>query len=390
MPQGRYTVFCGEESIAMADCVFPEDILLCILTRLPLKPILRFKSVCKPWCRLFSSREFMKMHKGQFSSDPQNQSFLIKRETLSLWNIESDEATSSDLYHPFTGSHYMSIVGCCNGLICMRRRSPLLGPDSIVLWNPAMKLFKFVRVSENEDFFTDPEKVSLGLGYDAEGDDFKVVRIVRLNENGDDMSIWVEVYSVNSDSWMTIKPDFHFRVFSTETVLVVNGNPYWDADVDKTDSSNYRSGMVLVWFDVRKMVFKVTPIYTHNLNNDNVHVLMDWEGSLGALVHSTCNEPVDVWVFDDGDYIWRKKHTFGPIEVKLGWILQYSRNGKIMGVSSDRDLFVYDLQTGWMKVHHPRLQKSSQIYSDLYNESLTYIKGMTSQADEGCWYCLYD
>ncbi|KAL3642416.1 hypothetical protein CASFOL_013231 [Castilleja foliolosa] len=137
-------------SIALVDCVFPEEIMLCILTRLPVKSILRFKSVCKPWDELFSTREFMKMHQVQYSSDPKNQSFIIHNsaEYMSLFEIESDETKPTILEYPHPKTRNMEIVGSCNGLICLGR--PHLGPGNIVLWNPAMKLFKFVRPSPTD------------------------------------------------------------------------------------------------------------------------------------------------------------------------------------------------------------------------------------------------
>ncbi|KAL6493554.1 hypothetical protein OROGR_032333 [Orobanche gracilis] len=373
---------------SMTDCFFPEDAMLSILTRLPVKTILRFKSVCRSWRQLLSTREFMKMHTGQFSSDPKNQSFIIHRYAencppLSVfWNIGSDEKKPSILLqHPCPETHFLKIVGCCNGLLCVGRTDPLLGPEAIALWNPAMKLFKFVRIPENEDFMSPPETVSHGFGYDAEVDDYKVVRIVcsKEKENHSDPTTRVEVYSVNSDSWITISPSFDFRVFNTKNVIIVNGNPYWYAEVDVFSES--RRDDVLVWFDVRKMVFKVSPLCSHDdPSYDTASLLVDWEGSLGALVYITddeCDqrvESVDVWVFDDGDYIWRKSRTFGPIEVDLCLILQCSMNRKIMGFCGSGNLIVYDLETGSVKVHGSQ-QRCVQTYSYPYTESLTYLKG---------------
>ncbi|KAL3628752.1 hypothetical protein CASFOL_027798 [Castilleja foliolosa] len=222
-------------SIALSECVLPEDIMLCILTRLPIKSIHRFRSVCKPWRDLFSTPEFTKMHKGQYSSNPNNQSIIIHHyaeNIMSLLEIESDETKPKILDHPRPEIRHKEIVGCCNGLICLIR--PHLVPSNIVLWNPAMKLYKYVRVSGNESFFSSTETESLGFEYDAVKDDYKVVRIFCfLEKEEDEVGVCFEVYSVSTDSWITMVPDFEFRVLLSKNSVIVNGNPYWVAEVEE-------------------------------------------------------------------------------------------------------------------------------------------------------------
>lgn len=121
-----------------------------------------------------------------------------------------------------------------------------------------MKLFKFLRLSKVD--FGVPEIVSLGFGYDDEGADFKVVRIVCLK--GKKMRVGVEVYSSKSDSWKTIKVGFRFELFRTKNDAIVNGNPYWLAKVHENDQSG-KSHHGLVWFDVKKMECKTMTVESY-------------------------------------------------------------------------------------------------------------------------------
>ncbi|KAH6797409.1 hypothetical protein C2S52_021963 [Perilla frutescens var. hirtella] len=346
----------------MADCLLPQDIMISILTRLPVRSLLRFNSVCKPWLQLFATPKFIKLHHRQFSDDPENQNFIIYSlsetydvHTMSLLKIDSYEKNPTDLDHPYPQIFFrMDFVGCYNGLICMA--CPPHG-QCIVLWNPAMRLSKFVRLSKVE--FGDSDLVSLGFGYDDETDDFNVVRIVCLT--GPKMRVAVEVYSAESDSWKTIKiGGLQFRVVSTKNDAIVSGNPYWVAKVDKNivPSSNLELG-----------------------GEGTVVPLMDWKGSLATIM---CNESREsagrgsmyVLVFDKDEKIWNTKHIFGPIEMKMYRCLQCSKSGKIIGVCFDGKLFVFDPESGGVKVVQvdEAQMLSFQIYE--YSESLACIDGM--------------
>lgn len=325
----------------------------------------------------------MKMHYDQFSVDPRNQALMIYSlsayfdHTMSLFRIASNEKKPTNLDHPYPEIFFrMDFVGCCSGLVCMG--CPPLGQGT-VLWNPAMKVSKFVRLSKVD--FGVPEKVSLGFGYDAERGDFKVVRIVCLKkkDKGKSMGVRVEVYSANSDSWKTIKVGFQFRVLWTKNDAIVNGNPYWVARVDENESAKSHLGEVLVWFDVSKMVFNIVPLSTLNLEEGAQVPLVDWKGALAALVYKKNKdrvESVDVWVFDDGEQIWRQDYSLGPIETKVDRLLRCSKNGKILGECPDGKLFLFDPETGCVKeiVIDEAQPHCFEIYG--YTESLAYIKGM--------------
>ncbi|KAL3637358.1 hypothetical protein CASFOL_019657 [Castilleja foliolosa] len=391
----------------MANSVLPEELMLCILTRLPVKTIIRFKSVCKPWYDLFSTPEFKKMHQAQFSSDPKNESVIVHRYTLycsepknqfSIFNTdESAEKRPTILdHHPFDHAQEIDLytAGCCNGLVCIH------GGHEFALWNPAMKLSKTVPLKGYRHL----KNVELGFGYDAIGDDFKVVMIA-TNVHGEGKT--VEIYSVNLDSWITIDVGFEFRDFEARSYLIINGNPYWVAWVDENK--------VLLCFDVLDLVLKIVPLPMHywngwngetvrrvDLNGLDVYIktekkakfdLVDWNGALGVLItnlefehrsgpaagtecSSSRIDCVQLWVFDDIGQIWRKIRTFGPIEVNVDGVLLYRKNEKIMGIFLHEKVFVVDLETGCVKELFDRAHVGD--FFDLYGytESLAHINGM--------------
>ncbi|KAL3628772.1 hypothetical protein CASFOL_027818 [Castilleja foliolosa] len=368
---------------ALAAC---EDLMLCILARLPLKSILRFKSVCKSWNHLLSTQEFIKTQ-FKLPSKSKNQSFLIHRinkdgsNTISVFNIWSNVKI---LDHPYNYTPIeINIVGCCNGLVCIG-----LG-QGFVLWNPALKLYKTVSPSKGV-FESYGFKVSLGFGYDAEGGNFKVVRIVWLiNKINSEMRVsWVEVYSANSDSWTTIDPGFQItklKIYRINNSAIVNGNPYWV--VEEGENKN-----VLICFDMSKLVFKIVP-YMSSLDYNKTKLdikFVDLNGSLGALVF-TCRYDtiiayvdawvfgedtiayVDAWVFDEGEQIWTKSHSVGPIEVKMNRVLRCLNDGRVLGKRPNGKLTVFNSETKYVRdLFH--VNRRFDIYD--YTASLAYIQGM--------------
>ncbi|KAL3642448.1 hypothetical protein CASFOL_013263 [Castilleja foliolosa] len=383
----------------MANNVLPEELMLCILSRLPVKTIIRFKSVCKSWYHLFSTPEFKKLH----LNEPKKQFFIVHRHSkhrsepknqFSIFNIESGKKSPTILEYPFAHAQniYSYTLGCYNGLVCICRG------QEIVLWNPALKLSKTVPLKGYRHL----KNVSLGFGYDAIGDDFKVV-MIGTNIHGEGKNdTSVEIYSVNLDSWNTIDVGFQFGILAKRD-LIVNGNPYWVARFDENE--------VLVCFDMLELVFKIVPlppnyfngytgelvdwngldVYTNTVKETNSE-LVDWNGALGALiidyeveyrnispVNTECSSRIEcfrVWVFDDIEQIWRNVHTFGPIEMDKYRVLHYVKNEKILSFFLDKKLFVVDLETGYDTELFDGAHLSDLFEFYGYTESLAHINGM--------------
>ncbi|PIA59939.1 hypothetical protein AQUCO_00400661v1 [Aquilegia coerulea] len=57
---------------------FPEDMIICILCRIPLKDLMRFKTVCKLWYSIISDSNFHKFHLA-----PSQQEIILRLTTLS-------------------------------------------------------------------------------------------------------------------------------------------------------------------------------------------------------------------------------------------------------------------------------------------------------------------
>jgi hypothetical protein len=49
-------------SVSVCTLLLPHDMMLEVLLRPPVKSVLRFRAVCRPWAELFSAKDFCSLH----------------------------------------------------------------------------------------------------------------------------------------------------------------------------------------------------------------------------------------------------------------------------------------------------------------------------------------
>nr|XP_027118413.1 F-box/kelch-repeat protein At3g23880-like [Coffea arabica] len=189
----------SEPAAQQISAIFPDEVIIEILTWLPVKSILRFKCVSKCWLSFISSPLFIRTHllKSVNKSDYDQHRLLLRtREELAedfvrfnlkncdlspvLCNAPIVEATNlsdslgrgGDVERVETdfrtdNFHDVQIVGSSNGLICVTVSGDVL------LWNPSIRKFKKL-----PDFGPKPDDDDDGyfyvFGYDEYDDDYKL------------------------------------------------------------------------------------------------------------------------------------------------------------------------------------------------------------------------
>ncbi|KAF3634154.1 hypothetical protein FXO37_26635 [Capsicum annuum] len=202
----------------------PPNLLLEILSRLPVISLLRFRCVSKQWCSLISSPHFISIHLSLATvmATPNATAtatplFLLrhlsirpkKQEKYSVYLHPSKTENLilvKQLNFPFktdSGNHFR-VVDFCNGLFCLsddlfRYR------DTVILWNPAIR--KSIILPKPRVHFGPygPYMFCLGFGFD-EKSDFKVVRTTYLQDGNGAYTVLppeVEVYSLSTGLWKT-------------------------------------------------------------------------------------------------------------------------------------------------------------------------------------------
>ncbi|OIT31749.1 f-boxkelch-repeat protein, partial [Nicotiana attenuata] len=207
--------------------ILPSELVTEILSKLPVKPLLQFTCVSKSWLALISGQEFIKAHLSLSPNNKDNTNHMLILNFgryLKQWSLKSllyeSAMETSTLYYPMKiPKRSFRIVGSVNGLICLADSS-----KDLVLWNPSIKKYKKL-----PDFNTnswDVNRFIYDFGYDEFRDDYKVVGCFYY-DCSNSSNVEVEIYSLKSDSWKSIRSLPDEMRFLTELGKFVNGKLYW-------------------------------------------------------------------------------------------------------------------------------------------------------------------
>ncbi|OVA03346.1 F-box domain [Macleaya cordata] len=356
----------------MATSIFPEEIMVDILSRLPVKSIKRFRCVCKPWCDLFSSPNFVKMHLNHHSIEKDNLTLLVN-DGCHLYTVDYDSSLSTlcdieavkidyplifpeDRYGEVDETSYplissdngVEILGSCNGILCFTTHDN----DVIFLWNPSTKEHKKLQGAGYSEYFRCSIRVPYGFGYGCKIDDYKLVSIFYNFRFGSE----VEVYTLGSNSWKKLK-NIPYIVSSdlNRPGVLVNECLHWIASPNNGLKKNRGSkdSKVIVSFDINDEIFLEVshPEQLDDKFGKHLGVLGGCLCLVSSLAMDDNVESVDVWVMKEYGVreSWTKmftiaQETLGECIDKLRPIQSF-KNGKILLETEDNDtnaLVLYD------------------------------------------------
>ncbi|KAK6780697.1 hypothetical protein RDI58_022881 [Solanum bulbocastanum] len=211
--------------------VLPEELVTDILSRLPVKSLLKFKCVSQSWLALISSPEFVKTHLSLNANNNEytrHKVMMLERtantfrdcSVSSLFNNSFNEA--DDLDYPRQVPCYFYMVGSVNGLICLVNQR-----KEFFLWNPSIRKYKL----SDRKTKTNLVYSVYGFGYDEFHDDYKVVVIFIIGRDHFSLQIEVKEYSLKSDSWRTVDNCPSMAPLK-QSGMFVNGKLHWVSIID--------------------------------------------------------------------------------------------------------------------------------------------------------------
>ncbi|KAK2997098.1 hypothetical protein RJ639_026190 [Escallonia herrerae] len=229
--------------------VIPPEVVENILSRLPVTPLLRFRSVSKPWRALIDDPHFIESHLNQ--SIQNNTHLSIINRDCYFYSIDFDSLDSATkLDHPLKSPNFgTELKGSCNGLLLLSN----LEEDNII-WNPSTRKYWYLPVTGidfPEHVFCGCDIINFGLGYDHVSDDYKVMRVVQF----DMFDSEVKVYNVKSNSWRRVK-DFPFcQPYKLVNGVLVSGALHWVVRRDPESKANLVCG-----FDLGPEEYRLIPL----------------------------------------------------------------------------------------------------------------------------------
>ncbi|XP_058181371.1 F-box protein CPR1-like [Rhododendron vialii] len=333
------------------------------------------QTVCKTWFALIQNPHFVDLHyhhrnritrnndsilvvRSITTADPQQQRSSIYDDNsevvLSFYSSEAPTTTASstnpvrlpsDLFGPgLTLQGVVQVFGPCNGIVCLTNNV------NIVLCNPATREFKAVPVPP----FSYPRGLKsltegVGFGYDSQDDNYKIVRIIELFNDDEDVYVYdsqrVQVFDSSSDSWRHVDASVplcvtHFPCFE----MFFNGSFHFygcPEDHDPVTES-------ILAFDIHQEVFRQIP-FPVVCSNYSLSVLHDL---LALIVYEPqqVETQYDIWVMPEYGVkeSWTRMYMIGPL-VGIHGPLTFWKDDELLMESSTGQLVSCDLNTQEIK-----------------------------------------
>ncbi|WOG94799.1 hypothetical protein DCAR_0314096 [Daucus carota subsp. sativus] len=359
----------------------PEELVIKILSSLPVKYVLRCKLVCKLWLSITLDPDFIRTHL-KFSQqrpsvlaeavyyDMQGSSYEI----VSMISNSFEDSVNVPLPSSYSDPDHIS--SSCNGLVCLNDYNN----SNIYIWNPSTRQGKELPRPKIQDHYM--VLICIGFYFDSVSKDYKILRLVfaypRKNARQTRSSLRVEIYSTKSDSWSEIQVEdadissvnYGRNIGGVTSGPVIKGVLYMT------------SNKGLISFRLNKRVLKRVPLPSNFKINYETEVF-EYEGCAALILYHNNEESLSLWTLDDDDDNWRRGIWTQKLnlegDIRMNWSSKYFGVGQLVAWKDHRTIIMYDYNKKEAKEH--RLQLPSNWYIDSFfrhTESLISLEGFVN------------
>ncbi|XP_047266249.1 putative F-box protein At5g50220 [Capsicum annuum] len=292
--------------------IFSCDILYSNIIRLPVKSLLRFQSVSKPWRAMISDSEFKKSHRDH-SKALEREKILLGRKTgeFEFGELENSELVIMEKqWIPRKKFHRAQVLCSCEGLESATN-------------HPVVPL-------------------ACGLCYDSGVDDYKVIIMMSYSFYG--------VYSLNNNSW-TEKKVFPYpaKSYATCSPLVsIEGRVFWFMHhraypyVDRTST--------IIYFDIKSVEVKELPIGF--VGEDEIFQLFTLRSCLCLYGGKKTDKESNIWIMEqDGNWKWLMNVC------NLPTICQGVQDMKLLCCTKDGEVVFQGVSCHQLFIYNPKRQQ---------------------------------
>ncbi|CAK8530187.1 unnamed protein product [Lathyrus sativus] len=390
----------------------PNDLIISILSKLPLKSLKRFECVQKSWTLLLKDSHFVSVFRKKFMSKTlfgfDDTSYLMRYYMFGPPNVRSyfyflfgerlENKVKMDYSLPFVdcGQDFI-VVGSCsiNGILGIVSQN-----EGFALWNPTIDEYKVIPPSPAESVpYRNFSWLIHGFGYDHVKNDYKVlwrIDFYQLNRHDceclgldeenvpwKDVSyepVW-EIYNLRSDSWRKLNINIPMTI---PYIFLIPNN---DDGIDRCYTkgmchslykvSEYIFQTCLMSFDVCNEVVFTTPMPSYM--NDNMdpewnykHLMILIKGFIALSSHHGETNTIHISILNEIGVkeSWTKVFILGPLAC-VAYPFTGGKNGDLFLRKENGELACFDLDTQMINELGVEAYKSHII---VYNKSLLSIR----------------
>ncbi|KAF5175083.1 F-box protein cpr1 [Thalictrum thalictroides] len=345
---------------------FPQDVVMEILSRLPVKSLVRFRCVSKTWLKLLTKdTKFIKLHLNRSHNHLPDFIFQTYLRIESDMNTKISESKFDD---------GVEIIGICNGLVCVTDFS------NFYVCNPLTKDYISIPSPDDVPILLNQMSLSLyGFGFHESSNEYKILRLFSTtieDEDGvSDFLLHVTVYTLSTNSWKTLENvSYEYEICCDQDNALVNGAFHWIGAAPglSTWSTKVKS---IVCFDLEAEDFHELPQPT-DLKDKYSYTFSVSVGELDGLLclfYMLSNESLEVCAMKEYGIVesWTKQFKITQLEVprsfyNLAPVGIYNK-GEIIINKDDRELFLYMSQTNTVRSFMTRkyMKKAYAYYGSL-------------------------
>ncbi|XP_076950252.1 F-box/kelch-repeat protein At3g23880-like [Bidens hawaiensis] len=306
-----------------------EELVVEILSRLPTKSLLRFRSVSKSLYAVIGSPEFILLHTLRSPKKVMISHRCHKTAPAKyIYTLHSEAQMSSN--NPYTGippavrfpfTDY-KIFGSCNGILCIHEYPK----GDIHLWNPSIRR-KVIIVHDHPlklTFFYVARPVMLGFCFDPTIDDYKILMMHKPH---------AFVYTMKTHTWQAIaSPPYYWFVSDSQCLL--HGALHW---LTKTD--HYYN---ILTFHLSSEVFSTIELPEPSSITFQVTTI---KGSLAAI-SSDPHAHSWIWVRNTAAASWSAAYKFDTNPFKeTRMVLQIAPSEEFLCCRYFDEILVYKSET---------------------------------------------
>ncbi|GJX95838.1 putative F-box domain-containing protein [Tanacetum coccineum] len=347
-------------------CHIPFEIQEEIMKRLPIKSLIRFKSVSKPWMSLIHSTKFIVQYKLR------QHLLLVKYDDLGDNEAKYVSFVDDDTFpkDKFSYTVPMSvklldkpcIIGCSKGLLCLYSKKT----DTAVLWNPAIRKSVTINMPDVLVRYPHGYQTVIGFGVLPNTCDPKLVQITyswdMLGQIGRRFEFFtLSIFTLSTRAWRSINLP-RKSIVLLDDHIDINGFIYWHAN-HRDENNMDKSYHVIMSFDMTSEEFtQINLPRSLPLGGNVIMSITKLMESLVVCEYIYGGTYYDVWMMENGtSNSFKKIFTIEMLDAKISRGFGFRKNGEIIGKRINRvdTLFVYD--------PYLKLKKEIGVYGKTYS-----------------------